>query len=48
MVANLSGVFSGLIRFMVLNVNFNNISVILWRSALSVEKTTDLSSLFVV
>jgi len=28
---------------MVLNVTFNNISVISWRSVLLVEKTTDLS-----
>jgi len=27
----------------VLNITFNNISVILWRSVLLVEKTTDLS-----
>jgi hypothetical protein len=29
--------------FMVLNVTFNNISVISWRSVLLVEETTDLS-----
>ena len=29
--------------FMVLNATFNNISVILWRSVLLLEKTTDLS-----
>jgi hypothetical protein len=28
--------------FMVFNATFNNISVILWRSVLVVEKTTDL------
>jgi len=27
----------------VFNANFNNISVILWQSVLSVEKTTDMS-----
>jgi hypothetical protein len=30
-------------RFMVFNVNFNNISVISWQSILLVEKTTDMS-----
>jgi hypothetical protein len=36
----------GLVWFMVFNATFNNISVISWRSVLSVEypvKTTDLS-----
>ena len=34
---------NGWFGFMVLNVPFNNISVITWRSVLLVEKTTDLS-----
>jgi hypothetical protein len=34
---------NGWFDFMVLNVPFNNISVISWRSVLLVEKTTDLS-----
>ena len=33
---------NGWFGFMVLNVPFNNISVISWQSVLSVEKTTDL------
>ena len=32
-----------LVRFMVFNATFNNISVISWQSVLLVEKTTDLS-----
>jgi len=31
------------VRVMVFNTTFNNISVILWRSILLVEETTDLS-----